>query len=561
MPSSEVTSYQRLLPFDAPTPPRVDNDARPFNDYLGDAGRASSSSQTAAASERQQHESREQPSRREDTESNIEDDGQRTREQSPEREEDRTDTSHDSTAKEESQDQVDAQPEAVAASQQPAATDGQTNATKPEGVVPVAENADDKEVESGNVSRESKPETQAAEEIELEADDGTARKAVAPTGERTDQDAGEQTQSPKQEVTAEAADRPDRSVEQKSDARVAVTEPADSPTKTATRQGDAPPINRQEQPTEEPETKNGRTPTPPTDAPAESTKKSKQPIAQENVQSAENEKLTRNQSPATAPAVVATSEPVASEPARSEKKSDNKVQSTNKIEAKPTAPVHGSIAAQQPAQAAVAAAVGSGQEEQPESVEVKPVTGQERTTTESTTAAKETTNVQAGPKTPASLTPPPRDGGDPASLTPQDRTRFVQRVANAFQAASQREGEIRLRLAPPELGQMKVEISVKQGVLTARLETDNAEARQVLLDNLPQLRERLAEQSIKVEKFDVDVRDDAQRQAEQQSDDGTKHGQSRQQPSGRHDENDSSSSDNMDSATTTIDSDQLNIVI
>ena len=43
------------------------------------------------------------------------------------------------------------------------------------------------------------------------------------------------------------------------------------------------------------------------------------------------------------------------------------------------------------------------------------------------------------------------------------------------------------------------------GALTARLEAETPQARQVLADSLPQLRERLAEQNIRVERFDVDL--------------------------------------------------------
>jgi flagellar hook-length control protein FliK len=53
-----------------------------------------------------------------------------------------------------------------------------------------------------------------------------------------------------------------------------------------------------------------------------------------------------------------------------------------------------------------------------------------------------------------------------------------------------------------------LELSVKQGALTATIETDNSNARNVLLDNLPALRERLAEQNVRIERFDVDVRRD-----------------------------------------------------
>lgn len=88
-----------------------------------------------------------------------------------------------------------------------------------------------------------------------------------------------------------------------------------------------------------------------------------------------------------------------------------------------------------------------------------------------------------------------------------DRARFVQRVAQAFQAAGDRGGTIRMRLSPPELGSLRVEITVKQGVMNAWMETETDAARQLVLENLPALRERLADQGIKVEQFQVDVSD------------------------------------------------------
>ncbi|NOZ39111.1 MAG: hypothetical protein GXP24_02650 [Planctomycetes bacterium] len=95
-----------------------------------------------------------------------------------------------------------------------------------------------------------------------------------------------------------------------------------------------------------------------------------------------------------------------------------------------------------------------------------------------------------------------------------DRARFVQRVGGAIRSAQNRDGQIQLRLSPPELGTLRINIVMNEGVLTARLETETAAARAVLLDNLPALRERLAEQEIRIEKFDVDVGREGQQQAE-----------------------------------------------
>ena len=98
-----------------------------------------------------------------------------------------------------------------------------------------------------------------------------------------------------------------------------------------------------------------------------------------------------------------------------------------------------------------------------------------------------------------------------------DRVRFLQRVTRAFELASQRGGVVRLRLSPPELGSLRVELNLQGGALSARLETETPAAQSALLDSLPALRERLAEQNVKIERFEVDLMnqsaDDAARHA------------------------------------------------
>ncbi|MBN1853563.1 MAG: flagellar hook-length control protein FliK [Pirellulales bacterium] len=89
-----------------------------------------------------------------------------------------------------------------------------------------------------------------------------------------------------------------------------------------------------------------------------------------------------------------------------------------------------------------------------------------------------------------------------------DPDRFVARVARAFQLAEDRGGQIRLRLSPPDLGSVRIELAVKNGALWATIETETPAARHALLDHLPALRERLADQNIRIEQFDIDVRDE-----------------------------------------------------
>jgi len=100
----------------------------------------------------------------------------------------------------------------------------------------------------------------------------------------------------------------------------------------------------------------------------------------------------------------------------------------------------------------------------------------------------------------------PHDGPE-GNTQAVDRVRFVQRVARAFEALGQRRGTVRLRLHPPELGSLRLEVTVQRGMMTARLETETHAARNLLLDNLPALRERLAQQDIRVQQFQVDLMD------------------------------------------------------
>jgi flagellar hook-length control protein FliK len=88
-----------------------------------------------------------------------------------------------------------------------------------------------------------------------------------------------------------------------------------------------------------------------------------------------------------------------------------------------------------------------------------------------------------------------------------DRARFAQRVSRAFEAVGERNGSIRLKLSPPELGSLRLEVSVQGGVLSARLEAETPAARNLLLESLPELRDRLAQQDIRVERFDVELMD------------------------------------------------------
>ena len=88
-----------------------------------------------------------------------------------------------------------------------------------------------------------------------------------------------------------------------------------------------------------------------------------------------------------------------------------------------------------------------------------------------------------------------------------DRTRFIQRVARAFQAATDNGGQIKLRLSPPELGSLQLNITLKDGAMSAHIQAETPAAQNLLLNNLPDLRDRLAQQDVHIERFDVDLMD------------------------------------------------------
>ncbi len=100
-----------------------------------------------------------------------------------------------------------------------------------------------------------------------------------------------------------------------------------------------------------------------------------------------------------------------------------------------------------------------------------------------------------------------------------DRARFVGRVEGAIRAAEARDGRIQVRLSPPELGALRIELNMHQGVMTARIEAETTAARNLLLDNLPALRDRLAQQDVRIDRFDVDVRRDGGGWSQQQMQD------------------------------------------
>lgn len=111
-----------------------------------------------------------------------------------------------------------------------------------------------------------------------------------------------------------------------------------------------------------------------------------------------------------------------------------------------------------------------------------------------------------GRREPSDVPSRPLQAPDPQAGTAMetaDRVRFVQRVARAMETADMRGTPLRIRLHPPELGTLRLEVMVRNGAMSARLEAETEAARTLLLDHLPMLRERLAEHNLRIDRFDV----------------------------------------------------------
>ncbi|MGW8257329.1 MAG: flagellar hook-length control protein FliK, partial [Thermoguttaceae bacterium] len=96
--------------------------------------------------------------------------------------------------------------------------------------------------------------------------------------------------------------------------------------------------------------------------------------------------------------------------------------------------------------------------------------------------------------------------------------KFLQRVEQAFAAMQSRGGTVRLKLSPPELGSLRLAISVHNGTMNARIETETKTAKNLLLQNLSTLRDRLAQQNIKIQQFEVNYNDSSLGGSAQQAD-------------------------------------------
>lgn len=118
----------------------------------------------------------------------------------------------------------------------------------------------------------------------------------------------------------------------------------------------------------------------------------------------------------------------------------------------------------------------------------------------------ETTQRQSSAQR-ADAKPGAQDAQRPDVLTQAERVRLVQRVSRSFARLGPMGGQISLKLHPPQLGALNVQVRMEGRSMTAKLTTESGAARDAIMESLPVLRKRLAEQGFEISSFQVEVAD------------------------------------------------------
>ena len=151
-----------------------------------------------------------------------------------------------------------------------------------------------------------------------------------------------------------------------------------------------------------------------------------------------------------------------------------------------------------------------GREADTSRVEVKPV---------------ETSTTSSEPATPAVAGPTSNSSGEvakPQSASTDANPRLqslVDRVAEAVESAGRQQSTrpLRIRLDPPELGVLSIEVQTQGGQVSARLQVESSTAQRLLLDHLPQLQDALAQQTGGATQVEVSRSEPTNSDSQQQS--------------------------------------------
>lgn len=131
---------------------------------------------------------------------------------------------------------------------------------------------------------------------------------------------------------------------------------------------------------------------------------------------------------------------------------------------------------------------------------------QARTSTQTTSQAQ----ASAGPVSGLARLSGEGASGGARSVLP---AYVVRQVAEQMtQMVAKQQTSLNLQLKPPTLGELNVEISVKDGVVKATMVAESVAAKQALESGMEQLKSQLASQGLKLERVEITINPDAQRQ-------------------------------------------------
>ncbi|WP_417389226.1 flagellar hook-length control protein FliK [Gimesia sp.] len=97
---------------------------------------------------------------------------------------------------------------------------------------------------------------------------------------------------------------------------------------------------------------------------------------------------------------------------------------------------------------------------------------------------------------------------------------LVERITTAVKQSHSTGQQLKIRLSPPELGTLQIEVSLKNGEYTAKLEVQNRHAQKVINDSIAQLKEALAKTGVSLDRIDVHINTES-REDQRSSQSGT----------------------------------------
>jgi len=86
---------------------------------------------------------------------------------------------------------------------------------------------------------------------------------------------------------------------------------------------------------------------------------------------------------------------------------------------------------------------------------------------------------------------------------------LVERIVSSVRQSQSTGQQLKIRLSPPELGTLQIEVSLKNGEFTAKLEVQNNQVQKVINDNIAQLRDALAKSGIAIDRIEVNINTDS----------------------------------------------------